>query len=180
MKHYKDSINRAIPVFEYSNYSLNLHYKCSSGIEDVRKTLTFKRTIQWLTELQKTAQHADHAWQSALLAQFQKVTSTRSTLTYASTVVHVQTLAQWVQSYQSNRRTAKRKRPGSHFPDVFFLLCQPLFCRSRHNLYQIVLFKDCLKHSLDVFSGHRIDSSLVLGIGIDSEIVPVVECAHPV
>ena len=62
----------------------------------------FKRIITWLTELQKTAQHADHAWQSALQAQFQRVISTRSILTYASTAVHALTLAQWVQSYQSN------------------------------------------------------------------------------
>ena len=70
----------------------------------------FKRIKPWLTELQKTAQHADHAWQSALQAQFQKVTSTRSTLTYASTAVHVQMLAQWVQSFLSNLST-KEKRP---------------------------------------------------------------------
>ena len=69
----------------------------------------FKRIITWLTELQKTAQHADHAWQSALQAQFQKVTSTRSTLTYASTAVHVQTLAQWVQSFLSNLSTTNQK-----------------------------------------------------------------------
>ena len=89
----------------------------------------FKRIITWLTELQKTAQHADHAWQSALLAQFQKVISTRSTLTYASTAVHVQTLAQWVQSFLSNIST-KEKRSGSSqdFRTFFLYVSAPYFC----------------------------------------------------
>ena len=81
----------------------------------------FKRIITWLTELQKTAQHADHAWQSALQAQFQKVTSTRSTLTYASTAVHVQMLAQWVQSFLSSLST-EEKRSGSLNFRTFFCM----------------------------------------------------------
>ena len=58
----------------------------------------FKRIITWLTELQKTAQHADHAWQSALQAQFQRVISTRSTLTLAWIVELVLMRALWVLS----------------------------------------------------------------------------------
>ena len=111
----------------------------------------FKRIITWLTELQKTAQHADHAWQSALLAQFQKVISTRSTLTYASTAVHVQTLAQWVQSFLSNIST-KEKRSGSfsRLPDLFSVCIGSLFLWSRYYLYHIVLCKDSLKYRLDI------------------------------
>ena len=68
-------------------------------------TLTFKTIRKWLTELQKTALLAVHVLVSALQALFQRVTSTRSIQTYASTAVHVQTYALWVQSYQvSNHR----------------------------------------------------------------------------
>jgi response regulator of citrate/malate metabolism len=62
------------------------------------KTLTFKTIQKWLTELQKTAQLVEHACQSARLALFQRVTSIRSIQMLALTAVHVQMLAQWVQS----------------------------------------------------------------------------------
>ena len=61
-----------------------------------------KIQIKWLTELQKTAQLAELACQSVLLALFQKVTSIRSIQILASTAEHVQTLALWEQSYQAN------------------------------------------------------------------------------
>ena len=66
------------------------------------KTLTSKLILKWLTELQKTAQLAELACQSALSALFQRVTSTRSIRTLVSIAVLAQTLALWVQSYLEN------------------------------------------------------------------------------
>ena len=96
-------------TFEYRNYCLNLHLNVDEASLMQEYTLTIKRIIKWLTELQRTAQHAVHAWQSALQAQFQKVISTRSTLTYALTAVHALTLAQWEQSFQSNYDLQQKK-----------------------------------------------------------------------
>ena len=61
-------------------------------------TSTFKTIRKWLTELQKIARLAEPACQSAQLALFQKVTSTRSIQTFASTAVHALMLALWAQS----------------------------------------------------------------------------------
>lgn len=87
-------------MFEYRKYCLNL--QSDAFVAFALTTSTFKTIRKWLTELQKIARLAEPACQSAQLALFQKVTSTRSIQTFALTAVLAQTLAQWVQSFQVN------------------------------------------------------------------------------
>ncbi len=95
-------------MFEYRKYCLNLHCECPCGIRIEKPTS--KLISKWLTELQKTAQLAELACQSALSALFQRVTSIRSILTFVSIAVLVLMLALWVQSYRENNSLQKHKK----------------------------------------------------------------------